>query len=184
MPTEHEVQFARYLEGLVERGDRGALASLRRGLGKPPWEAAEMYPYVVRWLPHDVNAWTDACHFFVASLFAVHQVPWRGQEDQEGPSNLGASLARLARKTGSTTVEKRLIGLLNSHADDLSARLRPAVAILASESEAIDWAQLLHDSLRWGSQRRWASAFWAAAQPDVGQDATSPETIQAEEQPC
>ena len=43
--------YITYLLSLKE--NRGALAALRRGLGRPPGTAPEMYPYVVPWLPED-----------------------------------------------------------------------------------------------------------------------------------
>ena len=42
-------RFVTFLQGLEESNDRGALAVLRRGLGRPPGEEPEMHKYVVRW---------------------------------------------------------------------------------------------------------------------------------------
>src|SRR5450759_404004 len=61
-----------YLERLRDKDDRGALAALRRALGKPPGEAPEAYPYVVPFLPREVSAWQEQVYYLVAALFAVH----------------------------------------------------------------------------------------------------------------
>src|SRR5690606_39576463 len=44
-------RFIASLEALADRQDRGALAALRRGLGNKPGEVADVYPYVLPWLP-------------------------------------------------------------------------------------------------------------------------------------
>ncbi len=69
-----DAAFIRDLEGLAEREDRGALAALRRGLGKQPGAAPEMFPYLAPWTQHE-HGWGEECMYLVASLFALHPVP-------------------------------------------------------------------------------------------------------------
>lgn len=163
--TDHDNKFIEFLEGLANKRDRGALAALRRGLGKKPGEAAEMYPYVVRWVPQDAQYLEDA-YYLVTSLFAWHQGSWPKQEGRQNPSNLGASFALLRTKEKEAPgIERRFIALLNCHRDDLGDHLRHAVGLLKSKEIPIDWAQLLHDIKGWGwesrsIQREWARAFW------------------------
>lgn len=69
---------------------------------------------------------------------------------------------------GEPGVERRFVALLNCHRDDLPAHLRHAVGLLKSKEIPVDWAELLHDILRWDSesrsvQRAWARAFWGRA---------------------
>lgn len=157
--------FVESLEALVAREDRGALAALRRGLGKTPGEVSEMHRYVVPWLPETSNLRLEDPYYLVASLFAWHQRSWRPREGDNRLTNLGASFARLAREDESDSIEKRFVALLDSHRDDLPDHLRTAVGLLRSHEIPIDWAQLLRDIKGWSwesrsVQRQWARAFW------------------------
>lgn len=174
VPTAHERRFIEALGRLAEREDRAALAALRRGLGRSPGEAPEMYRYVVPWLPESGSLWEEERWYTVAALFAFHPQPWDGPDDtRHAPRNLGASFARLAAVSESESVEARFVALLNAHPDDLDEHLRRAVALFKAHGIPVDWAQLLHD-IRWWSrgdhriQREWARAFWGAAAPDEG----------------
>ncbi|MCD6303327.1 MAG: type I-E CRISPR-associated protein Cse2/CasB, partial [Anaerolineae bacterium] len=99
--------FLRHLEGLRDREDRGALASLRRGLGSPPGSVPRMYPYVLPWSPANRRT-EDAC-YVIASLFALH--PQRG-----GKGTMGKSLSMV--RDPNESLEKRFVALLNCHPDD------------------------------------------------------------------
>jgi len=102
-PREREKKYAQYLQGLVDREDRAALAALRRGLGKRPGEVAGPLPYVVPWLTSGDSPWAEECYFLVGALFALHQGSWEPAEDSHAPTNLGASLLGwlpLARAAG------------------------------------------------------------------------------------
>jgi CRISPR system Cascade subunit CasB len=152
--------FITYLESLRE--DRGALAALRRGLGRPPGTVASTYPYVVRWLAADTPPWREAAYYVIASLFAYH--PAEG-----GTGNMGDHFGR-AREPGGddTAIERRFTALLAAHPDDLDAYLRQAVSFLRSKNVPINWHQLLSDVQGWGHeshyvQRQWAQSFWGRA---------------------
>lgn len=158
-------QFAAFLHGLAEREDRAALAALRRGLGKRPGEAPEMFPYLVPWVS-EASAHDEADLYLTASLFALHPASWTGDEDGRHRRNLGASLARLRAATQSEGAERRFVALLNTRREDLQDGLRRIVALCKAHDVAIDWAQLIADLRRWERddrqvQRRWAAAFWA-----------------------
>jgi CRISPR system Cascade subunit CasB len=170
-PWPRERRFIETLNELVARQERGALAALRRGLGKPPGSVAEMHRYVAPWPPEEddpfapwVQRRQDAW-YLVAALFALHQVDyWRGM-DTSRRYNLGWSFRRLASTQESDSVEKRFTALLNSHTDDLPAHLQASVSLLAEVP--INWAQLLADIQEWGDddrsvQRGWAQAFWGS----------------------
>lgn len=168
-PSVREKGFIGFLEGLVADQNRAALAALRRGLGKRPGEAAEMYPYVVRWLPAEAGRWREEAHYLVAALLAYHQVSWPTAEGDRGLTNLGASFGRLAAAVVSDSVEKRFVALLSCDREDLPEHLRHGVALLKSKEVPVDWAQLLRDVQDWDRedravQRGWARAFWR--QPD------------------
>lgn len=149
--------FIRYLEGLRE--DRGALAALRHGLGRPPGEAREMYPYVVRWLPAEAPARREAAYYLTAALFAYHP-------DPGGSGNLGQAFRRtLDPSEDNTAIERRFTALLTAHPNDLPFYLRQAISFLKSKETPVGWHQLFSDVMAWGHpagyvQKQWARAFW------------------------
>ena len=149
--------FVIHLEGL--RDDRGALAAMRRGLGRPPGTVADMYRYVVPWLPDDAPPWREEAYYLVAALFAYH--PGEG-----GRGNVGDHFASARDPQGDdTAIERRFTALLAAHPDDLDSYLRQAVSFLKSKEVAVNWHRLLSDLLSWGHperyvQKAWARAFW------------------------
>jgi len=158
-----EYPFVRYLEGLRE--DRGALAALRRGLGQPPGTVADMYRYVVPWLPEGASRQKEEIYYLLAALFGAH--PAEG-----GTGNMGNHFARTRDPQGdNTAVERRFTALLAAHRDDLATYLRQAVSYLRSKEVPIHWHQLFYDLQRWGYdnrpvQREWAGAFWGRPQEE------------------
>lgn len=157
-------RFAAFLRGLADTNDRAALANLRRGLGRPPGEEPAMHRHVAPWAGSERSRWAEDVYYLVAALFALHPASW---DRQAGPSNLGASFARLrdAESNSPEGVERRFTNLLGVDAEDLHLHLRHAVSLLKSKDIPVDWARLLND-LRWWIhedrwvQRRWARAFW------------------------
>lgn len=170
------------LEGHTGAEARSALAALRRGLGKPLAETAEMYKYVDRWLPLDASQRQEDTYYLVASLFALHQASWQTGSDAI-QTNLGASLRQMAERSANAAgVERRFVALLNSHMDDLPDHLRRIVMLLKTTEVPIDWMRLLYDIQQWNNtsrtvQRNWARAYWAEsaalAVNDIA-DATTP----------
>jgi len=156
--------FVEYLERL--RDDRGALAALRGGLGRPTGTVADMYRYVVPWLPDDTPPWREAAYYLIAALFAYHP-------DAGGIDNMGRHFARTRDPQGdNTAIERRFTALLAAHPDDLDFYLRQAVSFLKSKEVPVNWHQLLSDVLAWGHperyvQRQWARAFWGRARSDA-----------------
>jgi len=148
--------FVEHLERL--RDDRAALAALRRGLGQPPGSVADMYRYVVPWLPDDAP-WLEHAYYLVAALFAYHP-------DSSPARNMGDHFARTRDPQGDdTAIERRFTALLAAHPDDLDVYLRQAVSFLKSKEIPINWHQLLPDLLAWDHperyvQKAWAHAFW------------------------
>jgi CRISPR system Cascade subunit CasB len=147
--------FVTHLERFARRDDRGALAKLRRGVGRPPGGAVEALPFVVPFLPPDER--TANAFFVVASLFGLH--PELG-----GHGNLGDVFFRLGNHE---SAQKRFIALLDCHEDDLAEHLRRAVTLARSKDVAIDYRQLLRDLSHWSHPRRfvqlaWARAYWGA----------------------
>jgi CRISPR system Cascade subunit CasB len=154
---ESKHPFVEYLEGLRE--DRGALAALRRGLGQPPGTVADMYRYVVPWLPDEAASRQEAAYYLLATLFGSH--PAEG-----GTGNMGHHFARTREPQGdNTAIERRFTALLAAHPDDLPTYLRQAISFLRSQEVPVNWQQLFSDLKRWHYdnrpvQRDWARAFW------------------------
>lgn len=149
--------FVTHLENLSE--DRGALAVLRRGLGRLPGSVAGMYRYVIPWLPEQAPSWKEEAYFLIAALYAYHA-------ELGGTGNMGNQFARARQKEGdSTAIERRFTALLAADPEDVGFYLRQAVSYLRSKEIPINWHQLLRDVMAWGHpdryvQKQWARAFW------------------------
>jgi len=161
--TEQPHPFITHLEGLQD--DRGALAALRRGLGRPAGHAPTMFPYVVPFVPPKASEWQEEAYYLIAALFGFYPVSTR-------IGNMGSHFAQLRRqKNDGQAVERRFIALLAAHPDDLNIHLRQAVGLLRSGEVPVNWSQLLRDTLSWNNpdwradvHRRWATAFWGGPQ--------------------
>ena len=164
--------FVDGLTAIAQRGDRAALAQLRRGAGRPTGSVPEASRVVFGLLPRELrsNRWAiDEC-WLVATLFALHPritIPAH-------PRNLGATLAAL----DAAGAERHLTAILGADREDLDWHLRRIVLLARSHDVEIDYHQLLGD-LRWWSteratvQRAWALAFWAPQATD--DDPATPE---------
>ena len=174
-PSPKETHFAdEWLAKLV--ADRGAMANLRRGLGKPPGTVHQMDRNILPFLSGE----PEKPYYLVAALFAG----WHQGKDSvvtNPPDNLGKSLKAIVekevkegrkREDVEDRLEKRLVALLNCHRDDLPQHLRQVVGLLRSKEVAINWAQLLHDIRGWNwesraVQRAWARGFWSVPEADI-----------------
>lgn len=183
-----EAEFIRWLQGLNEEQEgregkkrpkeRAVLATLRRGLGKAPGTAIEMYPYLMPFGPWE-SEWEMKSYFMVAALFASHPAPG-------GTGSMGSTMAAVKSATGSESIEKRFVALLNAHPDDLYRHLRHAVSLAKSKEIPVNWGQLLRDIKDWPSttgivQRRWARDFWTGEAPAEAIGATEINNEQEEE---
>ncbi|GAB4535579.1 MAG: hypothetical protein Fur0018_25950 [Anaerolineales bacterium] len=165
MSESFSQRFVAYLQSLAEKQERGALAALRRGLGQPPGQAPEMYPYVIPYLPAGLHPEGEAACYLLASLFAFHP-------ESAAKGNMGDHMAAAARQSpNSEAIERRFTVLLNAHPDDLPAYLRQTVSFLKAKGVPVNWEQLLRDLLYWAHpdygpqiRKRWANAFWGRPQ--------------------
>jgi CRISPR system Cascade subunit CasB len=165
-----EQRFIRHLEGLRDDDNRAALAQLRRGLGKDVGGAVERDKWVFRCpggVPIEIE---DNCGL-IASLFALwHQ--GSNSRLQSTAKNLGGSFRALHQGTGSESVEKRFVSLVNADRNDLKDHLRHAVSLLKAKGIPIDWGQLLRDLRKWDRaertvQRNWSRDFWAHSEAEA-----------------
>jgi CRISPR system Cascade subunit CasB len=166
--TDSRVEaFINFLARLADEENRGALAALRRGLGRRPGEAPTMFPYVVPYLPNLPAPEQEAAYYAVAALFALHPTTC-----QQG--NLGNHLASCIKdENARAAIERRFVALLNCHPDDLPDHLRQSISFLRSNEKPVNYTQLLTDLLLWSHperivQRRWATGFWGRSAGPVG----------------
>ena len=164
MSNQEGHPFIRYLQKLADGQARGALASLRRGLGQPPGTVADMYRYVEPFLGQERSGLKESAFYLVAALFALHP-----KSAEKG--NMGAQM-RACDPEGknSDALERRFTALLAAHPDDLPDYLRQAVSFLKSKDVPINWNQLIWDLQKWNDedhriQKEWARSFWGGRQP-------------------
>ncbi len=170
-PSDHAVKFVKYLVSLAERESRGALAALRRGVGKPPGTTPETFPVMVPWTA-EMNRTAADTYFLVGSLFALNQ-------SNCADGNMGTTFGQIRGTEGEAgdSLEKRFVALLNAHSEDLSNHLRHAVTLAGSKEVSVNWAQLITDLRHWDHpdrfiQRRWADQFWGrGSEAEEGQPA-------------
>src|SRR5437667_10651164 len=108
-------EFIGYLDGLLERDDRAALATLRSGLGKPLGGEMEIYRHLGRFADRISSRRHEESYYLIATLFGLYPTEsWTRSGNVNDETNLGASLRKLKRQMGDS-VERRLVGLLNAH---------------------------------------------------------------------
>lgn len=147
-----EQPFVSYLIGLKSRDDKGALAVLRRGLGKDGG-TADMYPYIFRFNP---PKWHENSYFLVASLFAFHPM------HTDADIGFGKAVLRLKQKNSSNSLEKRFIRLLDADREELSTLLRSFFSMFKSEDIALNYHSFMRDMIYFGENvtKQWARDFW------------------------
>lgn len=155
--TEKEERLITELKKWRDGKNRAALAHLRRGLGKPPKTAMEMFPYLGQFLSFDTKPRYENAVFIVAALFAYYP------DAPPNAGNLGASLRQL--KDESDGIEKRFVALLNADEEDLPYYLRQIIGLLKSKEVAVNWQRLFKDVQNWNGDKRfiqqsWARSFW------------------------
>ncbi len=154
--------------GALEPGER---ARFKRDAGKSLSEASTLGLFY-RLLPYGVRPGDEEIYFLVATLFPL-------ADAMERDGNFGATLHRARDDKNHKGLDRRVEVLLDADSTQLSFRLRQAVKFAKSKDAQVNWAQLLHDLLRWNGgtrsvQKAWARAYfgWSAETPDE----SNPET--------
>ena len=150
-------EFIKMLMTFHTQENRAALAMLRRGLGKQPGEAMEVYRYIGNFAANAKSKTHEDALHTVATLFGLYPSP-----NREGDhTNLGVSVSELAEKSNRDSIEKRFVALLDSHSDDLPNHLRQMVGLLKANDVRINWLQLLQDINWWDDDQRKVQRHWA-----------------------
>lgn len=169
--TAQPDRFLPGLYALLDQRNRGRLAALRRGLGRPlatPGDAAREF---YRLLPARVSHRDEMAYWTAATLFAAFP-PGNGANVATGAS-VGAALRRLGEQQGGedalARVERRALQLLAARLPALSTHLRGTAALLRGEGIVLDPAVLVRDLRRWDApdrrvQQRWARDFWRVSE--------------------
>jgi CRISPR system Cascade subunit CasB len=186
-PQSRAAALVAHLHALVEREDRGALAALRRGLGKEPGTVPDMYRHVEPYLGGGSIAEMEAA-YVVACLFGLHPVPWKASDGHVQYRNFGWSLRHVRRRADGSEdegVARRFLAALNSDREALPVHLRQLVSLLRSKGEQtpVNWERLYWDIVDWDRadrrvQRRWAEAFWRGGGHTTSEDAEAAESPQ------
>lgn len=146
--------FIEWLEGLNKK-DTKVRAVLRRSLAFDPGTFTPAYPYVEPFVKTEDNSWRRKMLYLVAGLWAAQ---WR--EGRTGvPMPIGKASAAYQVVSGSTSIERRFITLLDADPDQLPHRLRQMMALLKDQS--IDFTELLKGLLYWNDDRRRTQSEWA-----------------------
>ena len=164
MTEREKAPLVLYLEKLAQRQDRGALAALRRGLGKPPGTVVATYRHVTPFVPEAAaRGGRDWPWYLVASLFALHP-------DSGARGDMGWTYRRLGDHP---SAEARFGALLDCAVEELPYHLRQAVSLAKSAKRRtpVDYDLLLRHAQHWDHpdrwvQRRWARSYWG---PDAKQ---------------
>lgn len=162
-------------------GDSGALAGLRRGVGRSLEESPDSWPYVLE--VAGTQRWREPAAHLALALFALHhQSQASGSMNRDGWS-LGRAGRTLKTRRGASGaseqgVEHRFQAALASETiDALGVHLRGLVTLLRGAEVPLDYPRLYRDLCAWlWPERRervclgWARDYFATPQGDKEQE--------------
>ncbi len=152
---DHET-FAEGLKVLMRPDKRGDLAVLKRAAGYTIGEAPDAAKVFYRLLPYSVREQNEDVYFLVATLYGLNQYERLDHE------NFGKTLRDVKARTGSDSIDKRFLALLDSPGDaELAYRLRQCIKLAASQLAGVDWARLIKDLLYWNTEDKTVQKDWA-----------------------
>lgn len=147
-------RFLEWLEKLNQK-DTKVRAVLRRSLAFDPGAFVPAYPYIEPFVKDESDSWRREMHYLVAGLWAAH---WR-EGRLDGRMTIGKACATHQAVSGSTSMERRFITLLDSDGDQLPHHLRQMIALLKDQS--IDFDALLTGLLFWNDDQKRTQNAWA-----------------------
>jgi len=171
------------IESVLARvaGDAGALAALRRGIGRSLEESPDSWPYVLEVV--GTQRWREPAAHLVLGLFALHQ-----QSQSPGSMNkdgwtLGKAGRVLKGRRGAggaseEGIERRFRAALASETvDAIAVHLRGLVTLLRGAEVPLDYPRLYRDLCAWlWPERRkrvclaWARDYFVTSQGEEEHD--------------
>lgn len=175
VPTTVERVLARLAD------DVGALAALRRGVGRGLEESPGSWPYVLE--VAGSQRWREPAGHLALSLFALHQqsqAPGSMNRDGWGLGKAGRVLRSRRGASGASEqgVERRFRAALASDTiEALGVHLRGLVTLLRGAEVPLDYPRLYRDLCAWLWPARrervclaWARDYFATPQEDKEQE--------------
>ena len=168
---ERKEIFSKYLKNLqVAKEQRvGDLAILRRASGLTLAESRSALGIFYRYLPPQLTkSINEEIYFLIATLYGLNDYPFTG--------SFGKTMKEVYKKSGSDSIPKRFIALLDSRFDlidnffpgggEVAYRIRQCIRLASSNTIGIDWLQLLEDLIYWTYdtkfvQKKWAQDFFS-----------------------
>lgn len=166
-------EFFEWLEKANEQDTR-VRAVLRRSLAFDPGCFPSAFSYVEPFLKDTDSHWRREVFYLTAGLWAANL-----RDRHVGPTlTLGKAAAAYQLSSGSSSIERRFIALLDADADQLAHRLRQMLALLKDYS--VDFGALLQDLLRWNdeskrTQNAWARDFYRHFNNETDHETSEPE---------
>lgn len=160
-PTKKQLDFCRWLQGLVDKGDLGRLAALRRGLALGEEQLFLLYSQVPPGFLAQESEAAQKRLLLIAQLFAIHLKGWPDPDPNHRP-NLGDSFRRLVGDAAvPEAIKRRFDALLAAHRDDLPYHLRQSISLLRTHDVPVDWPQLLADLGAWTWEGHTVQFAWS-----------------------
>ncbi len=172
---ERKEIFSKYLKKLeVAKEQRiGDLAILRRASGLTLAESRGALGVFYRYLPPQLSkSINEEIYFLIATLY--------GLNDHKFTGSFGKTMRDVYYKSGSESIPKRFIALLDSRFDlidnfhpgggEVAYRIRQCIRLASSNNIGVDWLQLLEDLVYWTHeakfiQKQWAQDFFSKKKP-------------------
>jgi CRISPR system Cascade subunit CasB len=134
--------------------DNGAMAALRRGVGRSLEEAPQSWPYVYALAPKNDERSELATHLTLG-LYALHHQSKTPNIFNQSEERLGVAVGKLKRKRqdanrSGEAVEKRFKIILSAATfEALSVHLRGLIMLMRDSDVSLDYAQLREDLTDW-----------------------------------
>ncbi len=163
---ERKDLFSKYLENLkVAKEQRvGDLAILKRASGLTLAESRGALGIFYRYLPPQLSrSINEEIYFLIATLYGLNDFQFTG--------SFGKTMREVFYKSGSDSIQKRFIALLDSRFDlidtylpgggEVAYRIRQCIRLASSNNIGVDWLQLLKDLVYWTHEEKFIQKKWA-----------------------
>lgn len=185
-PTPRRFYWQRHTDGHGQWGERGSppgadLAALRRGIGREPGSAPEMWPYYTTLTENGALTQPLRAEHLALTLFAVHQQSLLQPVHREGVG-LGSAMLALRRDQDSSpeAVDRRFGAAATATSlSEVAHHLRGLITQIRrlTPQPGLDYSQLFRDLWSWQSseritrvRREWGSQYFVWPPEPPGRD--------------